>query len=242
MNITSLYRLLNKLATTPLHPQWLANRVHYQYKAGLVALHNKRVLDVGSGNCNIKDFLAADNYVVRLDYPSTSSHYSLLPDVYADGCTLPFKNDTFDCVILLEVLEHIDKPSVALSEIQRVLKGGGKLLLSVPFCYPIHDVPYDYFRYSKYGIQYLLNISNLSCSIIMETVNPFVTIFQLVNLVLLLTVKKLEETSRLLALLFAFAAYPMCLINNFFALPFLWIKWKGPVTLGYYAEAVAIKK
>ena len=66
-----------------------------------------------------------------------------------------FKNNKFDVIFIYEVLEHVDKPFEASNELFRVLKPGGTLLLSTPFIFGIHDAPYDYWRFTKYGLKNL---------------------------------------------------------------------------------------
>lgn len=79
------------------------------------------------------------------------------PDVIADvqqlGC---FENASVDVVFLLEVLEHVGDPTLALAEIHRVLRPGGTLILSTPFALEIHDAPADYYRFTHHGLERLL--------------------------------------------------------------------------------------
>lgn len=75
----------------------------------------------------------------------------------ADAYRLPFGDGTFDVVLCAEVLEHMYSPALALAEIQRVLKTGGKLLLTTPFAYPIHYAPTDYYRFTRFGLLHLLS-------------------------------------------------------------------------------------
>ena len=76
-------------------------------------------------------------------------------DVIADVHKLPFEDEKFDNILCTEVLEHLHSPHLAISEMKRVLKPGGKLILSTRFIFPLHDVPNDYYRYTKYGLRYL---------------------------------------------------------------------------------------
>lgn len=76
----------------------------------------------------------------------------LLSDIQA----LALAENTFDAVVCTEVLEHLREPQAAIDEMYRVLKPGGALLLTTRFLFPIHDAPHDYFRFTKYGLQYLL--------------------------------------------------------------------------------------
>ena len=65
---------------------------------------------------------------------------------------LPFDTASFDTVLCTSVLEHVDNAEVAMGEIARVLRPGGHALITVPFLYPTHEAPYDFQRFTHYGI------------------------------------------------------------------------------------------
>jgi SAM-dependent methyltransferase len=69
---------------------------------------------------------------------------------------LPFGDTQFDTVLATEVLEHVDDAERAVAEIYRVLRPGGHLLATVPYLYPTHEPPYDFRRFTHYGLQRLL--------------------------------------------------------------------------------------
>jgi len=78
------------------------------------------------------------------------------PDIVGDIHRMEmFQNDEFNCILCTEVLEHCIEPQKAVEEMMRVLKPGGRLILSTRFLFPLHDTPHDYFRFTKYGLQYL---------------------------------------------------------------------------------------
>lgn len=79
-------------------------------------------------------------------------HVTMMADVYR----LPFGDEAFGVVLCAEVLEHLHTPAAALGEMRRVLKPGGKLLLTTPFAYPIHYAPTDYYRFTRFGLLHLL--------------------------------------------------------------------------------------
>jgi SAM-dependent methyltransferase len=81
-----------------------------------------------------------------------NEHAHLLADAYR----LPFGDEAFDLVLCAEVLEHMHSPALALAEMRRVLKAGGRLLLTTPFAYPIHYAPTDYYRFTRFGLTHLL--------------------------------------------------------------------------------------
>lgn len=103
------------------------------------------VLDCGSGR--------------RHDYISNVVNYEIVnydtTDVIGVGERLPFKDNSFDAVISIAVLEHVRDPFLCASEISRVLKPGGELFCSVPFLQPYHGYPHHYFNATKQGIQRL---------------------------------------------------------------------------------------
>ena len=65
---------------------------------------------------------------------------------------LPFEDQYFDCVVCFEVLEHVFNLDELLSEIYRVLKPNGMILVSIPFVWEEHEIPYDFARYTSYGL------------------------------------------------------------------------------------------
>lgn len=69
---------------------------------------------------------------------------------------LPVGDAAFDNVVSFEVLEHLAEPRMMLSEAFRVLRAGGELTLSVPFQWWLHEEPWDYYRYTRDGLRYLL--------------------------------------------------------------------------------------
>ncbi len=115
------------------------------------------VLTVG-GDGLITDLLRHESKVrgFRLVTVDIDEHRN--PDIVADFCDeskLPAQ--TCDFVVLSEVLEHFHAPPQALIQARRLLRPGGRLILTTPFIFPLHERPHDYFRYTKYGLQHLLN-------------------------------------------------------------------------------------
>lgn len=108
---------------------------------------DEEVLDVGSGGSSYDRYFP-NRLTVDLDS-------SRQPDIVADAHALPFKNDEFGVILCTEVLEHVKNPFQVEKELWRVLKPGGKLILSTRFIFPIHDAPHDYWRFTKYGLRNL---------------------------------------------------------------------------------------
>ena len=118
-----------------------------------ISLGNGNILFVGSGGelqAVVESHLTSLNKITSIDLDESRN-----PDLVMDVTNLQFKNNSFDYVFMLEVLEHIPEPTLAMGELHRCLRPGGKLFISTPFVFGIHDAPYDYFRYTKHGLQYL---------------------------------------------------------------------------------------
>jgi SAM-dependent methyltransferase len=77
------------------------------------------------------------------------------PDLVYDGGRLPFDDRSFDTVLNIQVLEHTPRPAELVQEMARVLKDDGRLILSAPFQFRLHEQPHDYFRYSPHGLREL---------------------------------------------------------------------------------------
>ncbi len=78
------------------------------------------------------------------------------PDFWADGLFLPVQTQSLNTVFSAMVLEHICEPDLFIKEVSRILKKDGKLIMSTVQSFPIHHDKYDFFRYTKHGLRYLL--------------------------------------------------------------------------------------
>ena len=108
------------------------------------------ILNIGSSG-ELEKFIKSKNIkIYELDIDK-----NLKPQIIGDITSLPIKTSSCDVVFCLEVLEHVKNPFKAVEELKRVLKPYGIIIGSTPFMIPIHTSPYDYFRYTKYGIKEL---------------------------------------------------------------------------------------
>jgi SAM-dependent methyltransferase len=148
-----LREFMQFLIATPLHPQWHIHRLDRSLKEHFENIHGD-LLDVGAGNGKLKSIVPDTVDYIGLDYPlTTAKGYSGAVSVYGDGIDLPFKENSFDVVVMLDVLEHIPDAKKAFQESIRVLRPGGNLIIKVPFLYPIHDSPHDFQRWTVYGLE-----------------------------------------------------------------------------------------
>lgn len=160
--IEHLHRKLKCLRNTPLHPQWLLGSSKPTREWVVQNVSAGYVLDIGCADRWIEKYLPKECKYIGFDYPATGRDlYGAKPDVFGDAASLPFADNSMDTVVLLEVLEHVRHPEKTLSEIERVLKPGGILLLSMPFLYPVHDAPYDFQRYTCHGLAREIEVAGM---------------------------------------------------------------------------------
>jgi len=117
----------------------------------------ERVLDAGAGEGAYRHHFAPQRYVgLDLGIGDADWNYRGL-DVVGDLAALPFRDGAFDACLNIVTLEHVREPAVVLREIARTLVPGGRLLLVVPQEWEVHQAPYDYYRYTRYGSAWLLD-------------------------------------------------------------------------------------
>ncbi len=119
-------------------------------------LIGERLLDAGAGSQNYRQFF--DGIVYE------SADWCETPKYYAESSALtyvcnlskiPVESGTFDAVLNIQVLEHVPEPASVLKEFHRVLKPGGKLFLTAPQGWWLHDDPFHYFNFTCYGLRHL---------------------------------------------------------------------------------------
>jgi SAM-dependent methyltransferase len=81
----------------------------------------------------------------------------------------PVPSRSYNTVLCSEVLEHVADPAAALAEIHRILKPGGRLLLTVPFLGRLHEEPKDYYRFTRHGLSSLLESATFRVERIEQT-------------------------------------------------------------------------
>lgn len=168
-----------------LNPIWLLERTYYNNLSKLISSCNinnsEKWLDVGCGTKPYEQLFPEGVYM-GVDVEESGRGTKLKsPDYFYDGKTLPFPDKSFDGVISTQVLEHVPDPQLYLHEAERVLKPGGSLILSVPFVFEEHETPFDFFRFSQFGVTELLVKANFEVSSIIKSTNAILTIAMLTN-------------------------------------------------------------
>ena len=112
------------------------------------------VLDAGAGHQPYRKLFSHCTYELT-DFEKVDKSYR--PSTYVcDLTAVPVEDARFDAVVFTQVMEHLPDPGAALSELLRVLKPGGKLFYTGPLVYEEHERPYDFYRYTQYGVRHLL--------------------------------------------------------------------------------------
>jgi SAM-dependent methyltransferase len=120
------------------------------------------LIDLGCGTVPLyeayRDLVTANTCV---DWAS-SLHKNQFLDLECDLTEgLPFEPESFDTIILSDVLEHVSRPDHLWSEMSRILAPGGHILMNVPFYYWLHEEPHDYYRYTEFALRRFVTNSGL---------------------------------------------------------------------------------
>ncbi len=129
-------------------------------RAGATVQPGQLVLDAGSGRAPYRGLFAHARYETA-DFVAVKGKRYAEQDYVCDLAAIPVEDERFDHVLLTQVLEHIPEPAKALAELHRVLKPGGTLWLTAPLFYAEHEKPYDFFRYTQFGLRHLLEGAGL---------------------------------------------------------------------------------
>ena len=114
-----------------------------------------RLIDIGCGEKPYEALLSefvSDH--VGVDHEATPHDKSRI-DLFGSAYEIPDGDNAYDSAICTAVLEHLEEPEQALRECMRVRKPGAAAIYSVPFIWHVHEEPRDFFRFSKFGIEYL---------------------------------------------------------------------------------------
>lgn len=136
---------------------WLVYKQSDRFLEKYSSLYNGTLVDLGCGDAPFrKYFLQYARCYIGVDW--TKTLHNSKADIVSDLNTkVALDDDLADTVVGLSVLEHLYNPQQFLNEAHRVLKKEGSLILQVPWQWQVHEAPFDYFRYTPYGLKYLLS-------------------------------------------------------------------------------------
>lgn len=160
---------------------WLLYDIADKYLIEYIPFYKGVMLDLGCADKPYEDFFKqfVDSYQ-GVDWENTLHNNKA--DIIADlNKQLTIEDKYADTIVALNVLEHLYAPQVFLNETYRILKQDGILILHVPFQWWVHEAPHDYFRYTPYGLRYLLNSAGFSDIHIQPASGFYTTILLKIN-------------------------------------------------------------
>jgi Methylase involved in ubiquinone/menaquinone biosynthesis len=183
--IQALKRIYNKSLFQPtllglfINPFFIIRRGLYKGIAAFSSYMTGRLLDFGCGSKPYRALFQVSEYIGTDIEVSGHDHQNEQIDVYYDGKTLPFDDASFDSVFSSEVFEHIFNLPEILDELHRVIKPGGHMLITLPFVWDEHEIPYDFARYTSFGIRHILTEKGFVVLEQQKTTNYITTLCQM---------------------------------------------------------------
>ena len=112
-----------------------------------------RMIDLGCGNKPYREIFPKVTNYVGCDVAQSSEG---VVDIICDVTEIPLEDESFDTVFSSQVIEHVSKPQDLCNEAYRLLRKGGYFVLAGPMYWHLHEEPYDFYRFTKYGFKHLL--------------------------------------------------------------------------------------
>ena len=139
-----------------LRKNWLVYNLHDRaLRKAASSYLSGRLIDIGCGGKPfrelLKPFISEHVGVDIEDSPHDKSNIDLIGSAY----DIPVNDCSFDCAICTAVLEHLEEPGAAIREACRVLKPGAYAIYTVPLFWHLHEAPRDFYRFTKFGLEYL---------------------------------------------------------------------------------------
>ena len=188
-----------------------------------------KVLDIGGKKTNKRGlFQPPVNKVECWQYVNIDK--STNPDYLCPADAINVQDSSFDIVILTEVLEHLEQPEKVIQETYRILKNGGKLIISMPFLYPIHGDPDDFQRWTTTKIKQVLKQNNFHINSLEPMGGLFSVYYDLLRTATGMASKnrKALKNRILIKLVFPFLAQLSKLFDKYYDYKMFWI------TTGYF--------
>ncbi len=167
------------------NPSFIAERGLVHSLSGIFSVLDvegtQRWVDIGCGTRPYEGFFPAGAYT-GIDVPASGRPDALKkPDILYDGHILPFASSALDGILCTQVLEHVRVPDTLLDECWRVLKPGASLILSAPFVWQEHEQPFDFFRFTSFGMSEMLQRHGFECVMSAKSSGSLETLAQLAS-------------------------------------------------------------
>jgi SAM-dependent methyltransferase len=166
---------------SPLRKPWHVDYLHMRELVHDIVASSGyargRLLDVGCGNRPYQPWLRGVTEYVGIDV----NYKTGSPTVSAVACALSFADASFDTVFSTQTLEHVEAPHLVVAEMARVLRPGGYLIVTAPQTWRLHEKPYDFYRYTPFGLRYLLEHNGLRVVHMKAQGGVWATVGQILN-------------------------------------------------------------
>lgn len=242
-------KFTDSLGKTIFHPQYFLKSLEYEAISTAKKYAQDSILvDIGCGRQPYKkDLLPLVKKYIGVDHPQTSKKYGgeNKPDILADATKIPLPNNYANLTMMISVLEHLPDPTLALKEARRITRKGGYFIGLTVQNYRLHDMPHDYFRYTRFGLKELLTRSGFKIIKITPLGNYPVLISQYFNVFILYKTKALINNKAAflpIAVLLLPLVFIACFLSNAIALLLSNISDKdGSGSFAIYNLAIAKK-
>ena len=138
-----------------------------------------KLLDIGCGNKPYQSWTEAKvSEYIGCDIVQSSSNKV---DVLCQANNIPIESNSFDTILSTQVIEHVEDHQGLVNEAYRLLKQNGYFILSGPMYWNLHEEPYDFFRFTKYGFKYILEKAGFEVCEIVSNGGAWATLGQVIN-------------------------------------------------------------
>jgi SAM-dependent methyltransferase len=138
------------------------------------------VLDVGAGDAPYRELFEHCKYLTN-DWEGSEHEQAGESDIIASADSLPLEDGSVDAVLLTQVLEHVPDPAAVLGESARILRPVGAIFLTVPFAWELHELPFDFWRFTPASLERLLVAAGFSEIAIEPRTDGFTTLAQMMR-------------------------------------------------------------
>jgi SAM-dependent methyltransferase len=163
-----------------INPFYLSRKAISQELKSLRNHISGSVLDVGCGKKPYESIFQCEQYI-GIEINTPQNRIKSKADLYYDGKRFPVEDASFDWILCSQVFEHVFNPDEFLAEISRVLKSDGGVLMRVPFIWDEHEQPFDFARYSSFGLKSLIERHGFIILEQRKTLADVRVLFQMLN-------------------------------------------------------------
>lgn len=174
-----------------------------EHLRNIASMARGRLLDVGCGNKPYRELFTNVTEYVGMEISATpmpgrphSDARAITADFYGLAENLPVPDASFDVVMATQVIEHLREPALFFEEAARVLQPGGLLILTFPLFNPLHEEPFDFYRFTHYAVRDLCARFSMKVEVERKMGGGWLTVGYLMRLMLGADVDAGERTLR----------------------------------------------